>query len=297
MEGMKDRLDRCRSEPFRVRGMPVGLTTLLLAVVLLPTGANGQESTRLFPDPGLMPNLLGGPRDPETSASLYYVATNPNSFGPGVEAEVSLGHALPILALGGTPSATSVLVGIEAAVFARFGFQRTERELIDSDWIFAVPIYWHRPRGWVRLRYFHTSSHMGDEYSRRFEEIGTNFSRDAVELLAFRNLSSNLGVYGGARYAYNVHPESGARWVLRGGSQLEAEEKGGLLRPFTALDLEWDQDAGGTRIEGRVGAWLPPVRERRNISLALTVLTGPSPMGQFSGESSTQVGLGIQGFF
>jgi len=39
------------------------------------------------------------------------------------------------------------------------------------------------------------------------------------------------------------------------------------------------------------------VRERRNISLALTVLTGPSPMGQFSGESSTQVGLGIQGFF
>ena len=103
---------------------------------------------------------------------------------------------------------------------------------------------------------------MGDEYARRFEDPGVNFARDAAEALSFHQITDRLSVYGGARYAYIVHPEESKRWVLRIGSQLEAPEKGGGLRPYLATDLEWDQDAGGSRVELQGGAWLPEVGGR-----------------------------------
>ena len=76
---------------------------------------------------------------------------------------------------------------------------------------------------------------------------------------------------------------------------MEAPEKGGQCRRFLAADLEWDQDAGGSRIELEVGAWLPHVGDRRAVRLALVVLSGASPLGQFNGLSTTQVGLTLRG--
>jgi hypothetical protein len=242
-----------------------------------------------------MPALLAGTRDPATSASLFLVDPNPNALGRGMEAEVSIGTTLPVLVLKGGGAQDHVVIGMEAAVFARFGLQVVERELIASDWIFALPVIWTMPGGWVRFRYYHSSSHMGDEYARRFEDQGINFSRDAAEILSYRSLTPRFGVYVGLRYAYNVHPEESKRWVMRLGGELEAPERGGLFRPFVATDLEWDQDARGTRIEMRAGSWLPEIDGRRTLSLALIYLTGPSPLGQFNDLTATQFGLSLRG--
>ena len=86
--------------------------------------------------------------------------------------EVSIGTTLPILLLSDGLGSGPVVVSIEAAAFARFGLQVLERELIAADWIFAVPVVLHRDGGWFRFRYYHTSSHMGDEYARRFDDSG-----------------------------------------------------------------------------------------------------------------------------
>lgn len=248
-----------------------------------------------FPGRSSMPALLAGPRDPSTSATALFVSPNPDAFERGVEMEVSIGSTLPILLLAGNQAEDHLVFGIEAAVFARFGLQVLERELIASDWVLALPIIWNRNGGWSRFRYYHSSSHMGDEYVRRFEEPGVNFSRDAAEILSYHTLSERLGVYGAARFAYNVHPEESKRWVLRVGGELEAPETAGQFRPFVATDLEWDQDAGGTRVELKAGAWLPRIDGRRTLSLALVCLTGPSPLGQFNGLHTTQVGLSLRG--
>jgi hypothetical protein len=242
-----------------------------------------------------MPSLLGGPRDPTTAASALYVGSNPNDHGAGVEAEVALGATVPVFLLSGTPEERPVVVGLEAGVFARFGLQVLERELIATDWVFAVPIYWHRDWGWFRFRYYHSSSHMGDEYARRFEDPGINFSRDAAEILAFKVLGGGGGIYGGARYAYNVHPEESRRWVLRTGVQADAKETLGFLQPFLAGDVEWDQDADGARFEMTVGTWLPKVAGRRALRLGVVLLTGPSPLGQFNGRHTLHIGLTVRG--
>jgi hypothetical protein len=280
------------SEPNIIRTVGA-LTTLFLAWGQGPAGAQG--FSRFFPDRSFMPYLLAGPRDPSFSFSPLWVGQNPNAHGAGVEVEVSLGTAIPVILLSAETARHTVVVGVEAAVFARFGLQVLERELIATDWVFAVPVVWRRPGGWLRFKYHHTSSHMGDEYARRFQSPGINFARDAAEIAAFGILTEQLGVFCGARYAYIVHPEDSKRWVVRVGSQLEAGERGRRFRPFLATDLEWDQEAGGIRIEVQGGAWLPEVGGRRALRLALVVLSGPSPLGQFNGLSTTQVGLTLRG--
>ena len=153
-------------------------TVGVLSVSVLVYGQGsltGQESSRLFPDRSLMPTLLAGSRDPVTSASLLAVSWNPNAHGRGIEAEVSLGTTFPVLLLAGEPTRSPLVVGVEAAVFGRFRLQVIERELIASDWLFAIP--------------------------------GINLSRDAGELLVFHRPLDGLGVYGAARYRVNVHPK------------------------------------------------------------------------------------------
>ncbi len=270
--------------------------TASLSVVREPTRISGQESGRLFPDRSLIPSLLGGARNPNTSASLLAVTRSPDAFGNGVEVEVSIGSTLPVLLLSRAPGRGPVVVGIQGAAFARFGLQVLERELIASDWLFAIPVVWHRPDGWIRFRYYHASSHMGDEYARRFQDPGVNFSRDAAELLALHRPTPRLGAYGGIRYAYNVHPEVSKRWVLRTGIQVEGDEDDRSLLPFAALDLEWDADtAWGTRLDLRTGVWLPKVSGRRALRASIDFLAGPSPLGQFNGLRTTQIGLSLQG--
>lgn len=280
-----------------LRALAMAMVLQPIAIVLLgPTSAQGQESSRFFPSRALLPQVLAGPREPVTSAALMGVFRNPNQHGNGVEAEVSLATAFPIYLLSGAPDRSPVVLGLEAAAYARFGLQVLERELVATDWIFAVPFVWHHENGWARFRYFHTSSHMGDEYARRFQDPGLNVSRDAVEVFFFRQLVPTGGAWAGARYGYNMHPEGDRQWVLRAGAQLESPHDSRSFSPFLATDVEWDQQAGmRPRVEARFGAWLPRMDGMRRIRASLVVLSGPSPLGQFRFRSTTQIGISLQG--
>jgi hypothetical protein len=256
----------------------------------------GQDVPRLFPARELMPSLVAAPRDPVTKAQLLYVGDNPDEFGDGVEAELALGITLPVYLLAGSSTEDALVIGIEGGAFARFGLQITERELVNTDWLFALPLVWHRGSYWLRLRYYHTSSHLGDEYSRRFEVEGDNFSRDAVDALGYLQVIPALGLYGGVGFAYNVHPEDSGRWTFRLGAETEPPTDNRLFLPYAALDAQIEEDTTwDPRIAVQAGVWLPRVAGRRAIRLGLELLTGPTPLGQFQGLHTTQLALGLYG--
>jgi hypothetical protein len=269
--------------------------TLATLLMLLPGALRGRQSDQQRVPRPLIPEFLSGPRQAVTSASLLAVMRNPNAYGRGVEAELSIGTTLPVFLLAESSEGDPMVVGVEAAAFARFALQVLQREMVATDWFFAVPLVWHRKDGWLRFRFYHTSSHMGDEYARRFQDPGVNFSRDALEVIYFHSLGDPSGIYGGARYAYNVHPDKSKRWVLRGGGQVERTGEDLGFRPFLAADVEWDQDAGRSpRLEMRTGLRVRNVGILRGLRVSLTFLTGPSPLGQFNGKQTTQVGLTVQ---
>jgi hypothetical protein len=276
-----------------------GLSVVLAAATTcLPAGAGAQTPDWLFPDRSLLPGLMAGPRDPATQAQLVYDWESPTAFGPGVAGEVSIAGAAAVARLAGADATDALVLGLEGAAFARFSFQVVTRELVNTDWIFAVPLVWRRGEDWFRLRYFHTSSHLGDEYQRRFGPSSVNFSRDGADLTAYvrpaaaRVRPLGLAVYGVVYWSVHSHPEERALWEGRAGLELDPG-RGAPWRPFLTLDVHAEECAGwDPRWTLQAGIWLPGMGGRP-VRLAVQAFEGPSPLGQFRDRTEGRVGVGV----
>jgi hypothetical protein len=177
-----------------------------------------------------------------TQSQLVYDWDNPSAFGEGVDGEASISASAAVLRLAGTGAEDALVVGLESAAFARFSFQVVTRELVNTDWIFTAPLVWHRGDHWYRLRYYHTSSHLGDEYQQRFGPSSVNFSRDGAELTAYLRSARTLGMYGLVFWSVNSHPEERQLWELRGGVEIDPSH-GNLWQPFLSADVHAEQGA------------------------------------------------------
>jgi hypothetical protein len=296
------------SSSHQKRGGSLIFKLILIAVVissaLIPSSAQIESGepgrstpTWLFPDGPLLPFLLAAPREPVTRAHLVHADPNPTAYGPGPAGEVAVSVTAPVILLGGGDQ-TAVVVGIEGAAFARFSFAVITRELVNTDWIFAVPLVWRRGGDWLRLRYYHTSSHLGDEYQGRFGPSSINYSRDGLELTAFARPGIEglrrwrLGLYAGGLWSVNSHPEGGSVWRARAGFEIDPS-RGMLWQPYGGLDAEFEEGSDhGVRIVTQIGIWLPPV-QGRPLRLALEIIDGPSVMGQFTRRATRRVALGL----
>jgi hypothetical protein len=249
----------------------------------------------LFPPRRLLPDLLAGPRDPVVKAQVGYADPDPTAYGAGTSGEVALAGTVPLVRLAGRDRSDALVLGVEAAAFARFSFEVVTRELVNTDWVFAVPLVWHRQATWLRLRYYHTSSHLGDEYQRRFGPSSINFFRDGVDLTAYTRpgpaRALGAGVYGMAFWAFNADPETATFWGGRAGIEVDPGDRR-TWGPYAALDLELSERLAGPRWTAQLGLWLPGPTERP-LRLALELVEGPAPMGQFYRRDTRRVGLSL----
>lgn len=263
-----------------------------IATCCVPAGpAHAQQW--LFPARELLPELLAAPRAPVNKGASLLVPDDPSRYSSDFSADVAIGRRLALVRITDRSGRDTLVIGAQGAAFARFTPQITVLELVNTDWEFAVPIIWRRGGGWLRLRYLHTSSHLGDEYASRFDLSGVNFARDGIEVMGYARPARVLGVYAGTRYDVNVHPEAAKRWVLRAGAELQ-KPGSGIWQPYLAADMQAEQDTSWRpTLDVQVGVWLPYIEGRRALRLALDVLTGPSPLGQFHGRHTSQIGLAL----
>ncbi|MEJ2215403.1 MAG: DUF1207 domain-containing protein [Gemmatimonadota bacterium] len=263
-----------------------------VAALCIPSGpARAQQW--LFPARELLPELLAAPRAPVNKGELLLVPDDPSRYASDFSADVAIGRRLALLRFIDHSGRDTLVIGAQGAAFARFTPHITVLELVNTDWEFAVPIVWRHGGRWLRLRYLHTSSHLGDEYASRFGLAGVNFSRDGAEVMGYIRPAPVVGLYAGTRYDVNVHPEAAKRWVVRAG--LELQKLGiGTWQPYLAADVQSEQDtAWQPTLTVQAGLWLPDVEGRRALRLALDILTGPSPLGQFHGRHTSQIGLAL----
>lgn len=267
--------------------------TLTVVRLPVPYALVAQDLQRFFPDRSLFPRLIAAPREPTTAAKLVWAFDTPSRFGSVVEGEADLGASLPLLLIAGTSRSDAVVLGVEGGVFARFNMETVERDLITSDWVFALPVIIHRGSSWLRVRYFHTSAHLGDEYLERFEVERIAYARDALEAIYCFSLMRALGVYAGTRWSFRVDPPEHKRWVLRGGAQYE-DPTVRTFRFYATTDLELDQQCRwDPRLNLELGVRVYTPKDRPTIRIAVEYLTGPSPQGQFGGRHTREVALGV----
>ena len=276
----------------RTRGARGAGAIVVAGAALLLTGpTHAQQTGAFFPDQQLLPRLLGGPLEPTTAVRLVFPTSSPTLFGNIVEGETAVGTTLAVLRLDAGDDSDAVLVGVGGGVVARFNMETEERDLISSDWTFVLPLVIRRDGHWLRMRYFHSSAHMGDEYLERFDTTRVRHARDAAEALVFLNVGRGVGLYGGGRWAFRVDPPEHARLALRAGVELQPPV--GSTRPFLVVDIESDQQNDWTpRLDARLGLWLTPHATWPGVRIELGFLHGPPFQGQFAEGRTTSFSIG-----
>jgi hypothetical protein len=245
-----------------------------------------------MPDQRLLPRLLAGPLEPTTSAHLVLPVRSPTRFGRIIEGQAAFGASLAVLRLDGSGSDDVVLLGVGGGVIGRFNLETQERDIISSDWTFSLPLIVRRGGHWLRLQYFHTSAHLGDEYIVRFGADRIPYARDAAEGLAYVRAGGAIGLYAGARWAFRVDPPEHDRFAIRAGVELTPRATG-HLRPYLAADVESDEHHDWTpRLDARLGTWLTPADSYPGVRVELGLLIGPPFQGQFQDGRTTAVSLG-----
>jgi hypothetical protein len=246
--------------------------------------------------------------DPKAVRSFASYLRESSDFEPDEMdiASVGIGDAFGLGRWNASTPGDGLQFTISAAVFAQFDLGTDSYDLLNADYVIGLPLTIRR--GWfsTRLRIFHQSSHLGDEYllreppNRRDRE---NLSFESLEWI----LSADLGIfraYGGGEYLFNREPSDLAQYVVHGGAELrpafrviplgtlggfrlvaatdiKASDEHDWKPAFSArLGLEYDRAAGG-EVPGRRWGFFGEFYH------------GPSPYGQFFREEVRHIGLGV----
>ncbi len=266
---------------------------LFVTFALIPSSIEAQQLSRFLPGGKLIPVIRADPREPGAGAKLIGVLNAASQYGTGIEGEALIGHSIPFVLLSGDTRERATVLGVQAGVFGRFLMETVERELISTDWMFAIPLVIWRGRNWYRFRYRHRSSHLGDEYLEDFNAERLDFTRDAFEITVYRNLTPGFSAYAGGDFAVNVDPIGSKRFRVLGGIELTDVASTGAGRFFGGVDVNMFQDDDWRpRVNVQAGVLLLPEQER-HLSFTMDIAFGRSIQGEFHPEAETVIMAGL----
>ncbi len=221
-------------------------------------------------------------------------------------ASVGIGDMFGLGRWSGKRLGDGVQLSITGAIFAQFDLGTSSYDLLNADYMVALPLTIRRGRGSMRVRVYHQSSHLGDEYllreppARRDRE---NLSFESVDLLLSLDAGA-LRLYGGGEQLFNREPADLAAVVAHAGVEfrpmtwiIPLKSLGGF-RFLAAVDTktsdehDWKPSVSaraGLEYDRKKGGDLPG----RRWALLAEYYEGPSPYGQFFRERVQYAGLGV----
>lgn len=124
-------------------------------------------------------------------------------------------------------------VGLLTGIFAQFNLGEKNAALINTDFNVGIPISWRSGNWSARLRYYHQSSHIGDEFlaaNPSFKAI--TFILEEVDAILSYDYRW-LRVYGGGGYLVHREPASFDRGKIQWGVEARAPSiRTRMLEPF-----------------------------------------------------------------
>ena len=274
-------------------------TTPLPTTAATPTGPAveaevPQRGIEFFPKGLLFAPLIADPRWPHFSA-VYQRFHDDARLGNAAIA--SLGETISIVRGPIGEKGGAWEVGIQAAVFSLFDLDAPSTDLVNSDYIVGFPFAYRIGNFSALARYFHQSSHLGDEFliENRVERV--NLSYETVDLRLSYELFEWLRVYGGGGYIVRSDPDNLKPWSTQMGVEVRTPHAyfGGTLRPIAAVDIQYrEQNDWNADLSVRAGVQLEKVSVfDRKIQFLAEYFNGYSPNGQFYREKVEYIGVGI----
>jgi hypothetical protein len=269
------------------------------------TGITRPPQTDWLPGGQLFNPLIADPRWPHFSAAYQYYI---NDRQLGNVSSVSFGETFAFYRDRIGDGFWEL--GIQGGVFALFSLDRHSKDLINADYLIAALAAYRIDRFSAMARFFHQSSHLGDEFllANRIERI--NLSYESVDLKLSYDMGKWLGtayesgapfrVYMGGGYLFDQDPSHIKPWSVQGGVEFRSPWPGphARFRPVAAVDVQsreennWDAD-----ISARAGVQFDGVLLSRNMQILLEYFHGHSPNGQFYKQKIDYIGLGVHFHF
>ncbi len=255
-------------------------------------GAGLTSKTTRFPPGDLFRPLVADPKQPRFFISIRRYDTDVETIA---SAAVGYGETFGLVQYEGVRAGDGLQVGIDGALFAQFNLDEDSKDLVNADYSIGVPMTYRQGPYSARLRLYHQSSHLGDEFLLRARPERINLSFEALELLGSLEGSRWRGYLGG-EYLIHREPEDLDRAMLHGGVEYRGTRPWlGLGFPVAGLDLksfeehDWSVDAGlsvGLHAGDSVSA-------ERYLRVMAEGYKGFAPHGQFYKDRISYLGVSI----
>jgi hypothetical protein len=236
-------------------------------------------------------------------SSVAYQRGRPQDLAQDIAA-VSIADEFGFFRSGSGSADNAVQLGLSGGVFAQFDAGSPSYDLLNADYLIALPLTFRA--GWLsgRFRVYHQSSHLGDELLlRRNPPKRENLSFESLDGL----LSADVGplrLYGGGEKFFGRDSSDLPGFLIHSGLELRpraAVHFGtiGLARLVAALDVKNvnDTTVWRTGVSARVGFEISRPSEGavsgRRWGLFGQYYNGPSPFGQFFRSDVRLAGIGF----
>lgn len=294
---------------------------LLLALVVTPAGAihftqgggprdcryarassPGTEGVQqaLLPEDDLFRPLLADLKEPRFYGYARRVRFRTDPVPSGgreviTAGVVGLGTTMGLWSRRRIGTCDGVQVGLQAGVFSQFNLSSPQKDLINSDFVVGIPLTLRQGGYSARLRLFHQSSHLGDEFLLNNPEVGRqDLSFEAVDALG-SVAGAHWRAYAGGGYRFrtelDIDPAS-----LQWGFEWRGEPLAGNLVPVFGADFQsFQEQEWAVTTSLAAGPELAIPGSNRRLRVLAVYLRGFLPFGQFF--TSTRIenfGIGFQ---
>lgn len=263
-----------------------------------------------LPEGDVFRPLMADPKQPQTFATIQQTQALESKTSSTV-GSVALGESFGFWSRRKEGTCNGVQVGLLMGVFSQFDLFGPSTELINTDFIVGFPLSWRSEFVSARVRVYHQSSHLGDQFLLArpgFNRVELSFE-EIDGILSFNTPGGWGRVYGGGGYLIRREPSTLDRLKAQWGVELRGPEivsplfghtlKGGMIvTPVFGADFKAFEELKwviNSNVEGGL-EWFRPGTTRR-LRLLFNYYWGYNPYGQFYSQKIQSVGFGLYLFF
>ena len=209
---------------------------------------------------------------------------------------VGLGDSFAIFRVGEADTGDGIQLDLAGAVFSQFNLDAPSFDLINADYLVGLPLTLRKGASTARLRVYHQSSHLGDEFILNRNPERINLSFESLELILSQEFGA-LRAYAGGETFFRREPSDLALRLAHAGAEIRPVVLSSA-RLLAAVDVKVVDDGEWTPAWSlRAGieiARIPhPGHPPRVISLIGEFHDGAAPYGQFYRENIRYIGAGF----
>ena len=266
------------------------------------TGVHESEATGSvgFPEDQIFCPLIADPKEARSFVSYLHGTfrslDDPTGKGTSI-ASVGVGDTFGLFRVGGPDPGEGIQLDVMGSIFAQFDLGTESNDLINADYIVGFPLTFRRHGFSFRAKLYHQSSHLGDEYLLRSDEIvRENLSFESIEFLVSQELSV-LRLYVGAEKIFRREPDELPDSLFHTGVEVRSG-RARKVQMLAGVDVKTtERHDWSPAVSGRVGLELgrpgPEGHPGRLIMLLFEMYQGPSPYGQFFQDDISYLGASV----